>query len=94
MNTPTSPIKRPILLASLFQAAQRCFWHPLAAFLVASVALGALATWFVAKIPSNSLILPLLALAISYVPALVAVLVLRLSGSSEGWHAFRERLTA
>lgn len=93
MTINTAPTKRHTLPASLFQAAQRFFWHPLAAFLAASVALGSLATWLLTRSGSNPIILPLLALPISYIPALLAVLVLRRSGSSEDWRAFRQRLT-
>jgi uncharacterized protein len=93
MNTRTSPIKRQTSPASLVQVARGFLQDPLTAFLVASVALGALATWFVTKIPSNPIILPLLALPISYIPALLAVLVLRRSDSSEECRAFHRRLT-
>lgn len=92
MNFRTAPTKHYTLPSSLFQAAQRSFWHPLAAFLAASVALGSLATWLLARSGSNPIILPLLALPISYIPALLAALVLHRNGSSEDWRAFRQRL--
>jgi uncharacterized protein len=93
MNTRTTPIKRHTLLASLIRVARGFLQEPLATFLGASVALGLLATWLLANIPSNPIILPLLALPISYIPALLAVLVLRRSGSAEERRAFRRRLT-
>jgi uncharacterized protein len=92
MNSRTAAPKRHTLPASLFQAAQRCLRDPLVAFLVGSVALGSLATWLLARSGSNPLMLLLLALPISYIPALLAVLVLHRSGSSEDWRAFRQRL--
>jgi uncharacterized protein len=92
MNSRNAPTKDHTLPASLFHAAQRSFWHPLAAFLAASVALGSLATWLLTRVASNPIIVPLIALPISYIPALLAVLVLHRSGSSEDWHAFRQRL--
>jgi len=55
--------------------------------------LGWLLTWVIAHLPSNPVILPLLAFPISYVPALTAVIVLRVAGSDEERRAFRERLT-
>ena len=93
MTINNAPTKHHTLPVSLFQAAQRFFWHPLAAFLAASVALGSLATWLLARSGASPILLPLLALPISYIPALLAVLVLRRSGSSEDWRAFRQRLT-
>jgi membrane protease YdiL (CAAX protease family) len=87
MTRQTSP-------ADLAQAGQHFLQEPLAAFLVASFGIGSLTTWLLAKIPSNPIILPLLALPISYVPALLAVLVLRRSGSSKDWRAFRQQMTA
>jgi membrane protease YdiL (CAAX protease family) len=93
MSIDTAPTKRHMLLVNLFQAAQRFFWHPLAAFLAASVALGSLATWLLARSGTSPILLALLALPIGYIPALLAVLVLHRSGSSEDWRAFRQRLT-
>ena len=62
-------------------------------FLVGSVALGSLVTALVARIPTNPAILPVLALPISYVPAALAVLLLRLDGNAGESRAFRRRLT-
>src|SRR5215472_7312385 len=67
--------------------------HPLTIFFGTSVGLGWLLTWVIAHLPSNPVILPLLAFPISYVPALTAVIVLRVAGSDEERRAFRERLT-
>jgi hypothetical protein len=93
MTINNAPTKHHTLPDTLFQAAQRFFWHPLAVFLAASVALGSLATWLLARSETSPILLPLLALPISYIPALLAVLVLRRSGSSEDWRAFGQRLT-
>jgi membrane protease YdiL (CAAX protease family) len=79
--------------ASFSQTARRFIRHPLSFFLAASVGLGSLATWLLAAIPSNPTILPLLALPISYIPALLAVLMVRRSGNAEERQAFRKRLT-
>ena len=92
MTINTAPPKHHALPANLFQAAQRSIWHPLVAFLAASVTLGSLATWLLARSASNPIIVLLLALPISYIPALLAVLVLHRRGSSEDWRVFRQRL--
>lgn len=68
--------------------------HELVVFLIGSVLLGSLATALLAGIPANPLILPLLALPISYVPALLAVLLSRVDGDAGESRAFRKRLTA
>jgi hypothetical protein len=47
----------------------------------------------IARIPTNPIILPLLAFPISYAPALMALIVLRVAGSAEQRHEFRQRLT-
>ena len=52
--------------------------HQLAVFLIGSVVLGSLAAALLATIPTHPLILPLVALPISYIPAALAVLLLRL----------------
>ena len=68
--------------------------HQLAVFLVGSVALGSLATALLAGIATRPLIPPLVALAISFIPAGLALLLLRLGRDSEERNALRHRLTA
>lgn len=67
--------------------------YPLATFFVASVGLGWLVTIGSAQLASNPAILPLIAIPVSYVPALMAWLVLRVAGTPEERHAWRRRLT-
>ena len=67
--------------------------HPLATFFVASVGLGWLATLGAAQLSSNPAIVPLIAIAVSYVPALIAWLVLRIAGTTDERQAWRRRLT-
>ena len=62
-------------------------------FLGGSVALGSLATALLARIPTSPLILPLVALPISYIPAVLAVVLLRVDGDADERRAFRRRLT-
>jgi membrane protease YdiL (CAAX protease family) len=78
----------------LHQTSQQILGDPLARFFVVSLVLGTLATWLLAKLPSNPVLLPLIALPISSIPALVAVLLLRRTGGAEERQAFRQRLTA
>ena len=66
--------------------------HQLALFLVGSVLLGSLITWMLARIPTNPLILPLIALPISYIPAALAILMLRLGTDTDERRAFHQRL--
>jgi CAAX protease family protein len=68
--------------------------HQLAVFLVGSVALGSLATAVLAGLPVKPMILALVALPISYIPAVLAVLLLRGGGDADERRAFRRRLTA
>jgi membrane protease YdiL (CAAX protease family) len=68
--------------------------HQLAAFLVGSVALGSLATALLAGISTNPLALALVALPISYIPAVLAVLLVRVGADAEERQGFRRRLTA
>jgi membrane protease YdiL (CAAX protease family) len=84
---PEAASRPSILVRSFIQS------HPLTTFFGASVGFGWLLTWLIAHLPSNPLILPLLAFPISYVPTLMAVIVLRVAGSDEERRAFRERLT-
>ena len=67
--------------------------QPLATFFVASVGLGWLVTLGSAQFASNPIILPLIAIPVSYVPALMAWLVLRVAGTDDERQAWRSRLT-
>ena len=51
-------------------------------FLGGSVRLGSLATAVLARIPTSPLVLPLVALPISYIPAVLAVVMLRADGGA------------
>jgi len=64
-----------------------------AVFLSGSVALGWLATVIVAGLPSGMIPLPLLAIPVSYVPAVAALMILRVSGKPEERAEFRARMT-
>jgi membrane protease YdiL (CAAX protease family) len=68
--------------------------HQLAIFLVGSVALGSLATAVLAGLPVQPMALALVALPISYIPAVLAVLMLRVGGDAGERRAFRRQLTA
>ena len=68
--------------------------HQLAVFLVGSVVLGSLAAALLATIPRHPLILPLVALPISYIPTALAVLLLRLGRDADELVDLRHRLTA
>lgn len=67
--------------------------HQLAVFLVGTVALGSLATALLAGTATHPLILPLVALTISFIPAALAVLLVRLGRDSDERVALRHRLT-
>lgn len=67
--------------------------YPLGILFGESILLGWLATWLVSGIPSNPVILPLLAFPVSYIPTIMAVIVLNTSGSPEERRTFRQRLT-
>jgi membrane protease YdiL (CAAX protease family) len=67
--------------------------HQLSVFLVGSVVLGSLVTGALMRIPSSALILPLIALPISYIPAVLAVLLLRADENAGDRETFRRRLT-
>ena len=67
--------------------------HPLTTFFVATVGLGWCLTIGVAQLSSNPAVLPLIAIPVSFVPALVAWLVLRLAGTTDERAAWRHRLT-
>ena len=65
----------------------------LAGFLLGSVLLGSLATALLTWIPTTPLILPLVALPISYVPAALAVVLIRSDDDRDELRAFQRRLT-
>ena len=66
--------------------------NQLGLFLVGSILLGSLATWMLARVPTNPVVLPLIALPISYIPAALAVLMVRLGDDADERRAFRQRL--
>jgi hypothetical protein len=66
--------------------------YQLAVFLVGSVALASLATWVLAGLPVSPVISSVVALPISYIPAVLAGLVLRTGGDADDRRAFRRRL--
>jgi membrane protease YdiL (CAAX protease family) len=67
--------------------------HPVATFFGASVGLGWILTIASARLVSDPLVLPLVAIPVSFVPALVAWLILRIGGTPEERIAWRGRLT-
>lgn len=67
--------------------------RPLATFFIASVGLGWALTLLSAQLASNPILLPLVAIPVSYVPALMAWVVLRLTGTPDERRAWRQRLT-
>ena len=67
--------------------------RPLATFFVGSVGLGWLVTIASAQLSSNPLVLPLIAIPVSYVPAIMAWFVLRVAGTPHERLAWRRRLT-
>ena len=73
--------------------ASRIVRHPLATFFVASVGFGWLVTLGAVQVSSNPAILPLIAIAVSYIPALMAWIVLRIAGTTEERQAWRRRIT-
>jgi membrane protease YdiL (CAAX protease family) len=66
---------------------------PLATFLIGSIGLGWILTVVSAQLASNPILLPLIAIPVSYVPALMAWVVLRTTGTPEERRAWRQRLT-
>jgi membrane protease YdiL (CAAX protease family) len=64
-----------------------------AVVLLGSVVLGWLATLAVAGLSSDAALLPLLAIPVSYVPAVVALVVVRITGTPEERAALRARVT-
>jgi len=67
--------------------------RPLMTFFIATVALGWLLTIISAQVASNPILLPLIAIPVSYVPAIMAWVVLRATGTPEELDAWRYRLT-
>jgi uncharacterized protein len=67
--------------------------RPLTAFLAGSLVVGWLVTLLSSLLPTSSVLLPLVAIPVSYTPAVLAVLVLRFAGSNEERRAFRSSLT-
>jgi len=67
--------------------------YQLAVFLIGSIALGSVATWVLAGLPVSPIISLLAAVPISCIPAVLAVLMLRVGGDVDERRAFRRRLT-
>ena len=67
--------------------------HPLAAFLAGSVALGWLLTLGASLLPTSSVLLPIIAIPVSFAPALLAFLAVGNAGSTEERRAFRASVT-
>ena len=67
--------------------------RPLEVMLGASVLIGWIVTFVSSMLPSSAVLLPLIAIPVSYVPALLAFVVLRMAGSAEERAAFRRRVT-
>jgi membrane protease YdiL (CAAX protease family) len=67
--------------------------RPAASFLATAVGLGWFITFLAANLPGSSALLPLVAIPVSYVPAVVAWIILRVAGSADERRSFRRRLT-
>ena len=67
--------------------------RPAATFLATAVALGWFITFLAAQLATSSALLPLVAIPVSYVPAIVAWTILRVAGSADERRSFRRRLT-
>jgi uncharacterized protein len=67
--------------------------RPLTTFFVGSVAIGWAVTALSMQLPSSAVLLPLIAIPVSYVPAAMAFIVLRIADSAEERRALRRRLT-
>src|SRR5262245_49136313 len=67
--------------------------HPAATFLTAAVGLGWFITFLSAQLPTSSVLLPLVAIPVSYVPAILAWVFLRIAGSPNERRALRRRIT-
>ncbi len=67
--------------------------HPLPTFFAATLGLGWLLTIAAATLSSNPVLLPLIAIPVSFVPAVVAWLVLHVAGTTEERRRWRARVT-
>jgi uncharacterized protein len=67
--------------------------HPAATYLASAVGLGWFITFLSAQLPTSSVLLPLVAIPVSYVPAILAWMFLRVVGSAEERHDLRHRIT-
>ena len=67
--------------------------HPLPTFFAATLGFGWLLTIAAAALSSNPVLLPLIAIPVSFVPAVMAWLVLRVAGTADERLAWRRRLT-
>jgi CAAX protease family protein len=67
--------------------------HALASFFVGSVGLGSLVTAGALLLPKGAALLPLVAIPVSYVPAVLSIVLVRASGKPGERAAFRRRLT-
>jgi CAAX protease family protein len=67
--------------------------RPLTAFFVGSVAFAWVVTGLSMQLPTSAVLLPLVAIPVSYVPAAMAFVVTRIGGFAEELRAIRRRLT-
>jgi membrane protease YdiL (CAAX protease family) len=67
--------------------------HRVAAFLAGTVGLGWLVTFLAAQLPAGSALAPLLALPVSFIPAIVAVVLVRVTRPDPERRGLRSRLT-
>src|SRR6478752_4106064 len=67
--------------------------RPAASFLATALGLGWFITFLSLQLPTSSVLLPLVAIPVSYVPAAVAWITLRVAGSADERRSFRRRLT-
>ncbi len=67
--------------------------HALSAFFAGSVGLGSIVTAGVSLLPKGAAMLPLVAIPVSYVPAVLAVAINRAAGRQQERAAFRQRMT-
>ena len=67
--------------------------HPAATFLTAAVGLGWFITFLSAQLPTSAALLALVAIPVSYVPAILALIILRIAGSADERRSLRRRIT-
>jgi membrane protease YdiL (CAAX protease family) len=67
--------------------------HAVAVFLAGAVGLGWLLTFLAAQLPAASALTPLLAIPVSFIPAALALIVLRVTGPDGDRRGLRRRLT-